>query len=161
MFFATNLAFFAVKSKIKNMKKTLLIILILPLILGIYLIVKPDKSNVVRSEVKKNVVVVIDLKKDKAFPINKIIGVVLVLSSMFFAYYFYNKTNRLLAEKENNTPQESLTIQESKICKLIKMKYSNKEIATELNISVSTVKTHVNNIYKKLGISSRKELFNG
>ncbi len=148
------------------MKKTLLIILIIPLILGIYLILKPGKSNVVQSVGKKNVVVVIDLEKEKAFPINKVIGVVLVLSSMFFAYYFYNKTNRPLLEKENKTTsenltiEESLTIQESKIYKLIKMKYSNKEIATELNISVSTVKTHVNNIYKKLGISSRKELLN-
>ncbi len=147
------------------MKKTLLIILILPLIIGIYLIVKPDTSNVV-SVGKQNVMVVIDLKKDKAFPINKVIGVVLVLYSMFFAYYFYNKTSRLLLEKENETTsdnrtiEESLTLQESKIYKLIKMKYSNKEIASELNISVSTVKTHVNNIYKKLGISSRKELLN-
>ncbi len=142
------------------MKKTLLIILIIPLILGIYLILKPGKSNVVQSVGKKNVVVVIDLEKDKAFPINKVIGVVLVLSSMFLAYYFYNKTNVLLSNQENSTPQENLTVQESKIYDLLTMKYSNKEIASELNISVSTVKTHVNNIYKKLGISSRKELFN-
>ncbi len=142
------------------MKKTLLIIFLIPLILGIYLILKPGKSNVVQSVGKKNVVVVIDLEKDKAFPINKVIGVVLVLSSMFFAYYFYNKTNITVSDKENSISKENLTVQESKIYDLLTIKYSNKEIAAELNISVSTVKTHVNNIYKKLGISSRKELVN-
>ena len=35
---------------------------------------------------------------------------------------------------------------------------SNKAIADALFISVSTVKTHINNIYAKLDISSRKEV---
>ncbi|MGB7394497.1 MAG: LuxR C-terminal-related transcriptional regulator, partial [Pricia sp.] len=35
---------------------------------------------------------------------------------------------------------------------------SNKEIAGELFISISTVKTHITNIYGKLKVSSRKEL---
>lgn len=54
--------------------------------------------------------------------------------------------------------KEALTNQESKIFHLIKLGKSNKEIASELFISHSTVKTHVNNIYKKLGIASRDEL---
>jgi DNA-binding CsgD family transcriptional regulator len=37
-------------------------------------------------------------------------------------------------------------------------KKSNKEIASELFISHNTVKTHINNIYKKLAISNREEL---
>jgi len=35
---------------------------------------------------------------------------------------------------------------------------SNKEIANELFISLSTVKTHITNIYNKLKVSSRQEL---
>ena len=35
---------------------------------------------------------------------------------------------------------------------------TNKEIASELFISLSTVKTHINNLNKKLNVTSRKEL---
>jgi DNA-binding NarL/FixJ family response regulator len=35
---------------------------------------------------------------------------------------------------------------------------SNKEIAKELFISLSTVKTHITNIYKKLNLSNRSDL---
>lgn len=35
---------------------------------------------------------------------------------------------------------------------------SNKIIADKLNIEMSTLKTHINNIYKKTGAGSRKEL---
>ena len=32
---------------------------------------------------------------------------------------------------------------------------SNREIAAELNISISTVKAHLTSLYRKLGVSSR------
>ena len=51
-----------------------------------------------------------------------------------------------------------LTPQELKIAKAIAAQKTNKEIATELFISLSTVKTHINNIYKKLGITDREML---
>ena len=35
---------------------------------------------------------------------------------------------------------------------------TNKEIAEQLFISLSTVKSHINTIYSKLSISSRKEI---
>jgi DNA-binding NarL/FixJ family response regulator len=35
---------------------------------------------------------------------------------------------------------------------------SNKAIAERLSISVKTVKTHLTNVFKKLGLSSRLEL---
>ncbi|MEX0273217.1 MAG: response regulator transcription factor, partial [Flavobacteriaceae bacterium] len=50
-----------------------------------------------------------------------------------------------------------LTAQEREIARLILKGHTNKEIAAALFISVSTVKTHVNNVYKKLDISSREE----
>jgi DNA-binding CsgD family transcriptional regulator len=53
-----------------------------------------------------------------------------------------------------------LTIQERKIFGLLLDGKSNKEISDELNIGLSTVKTHITSIYSKLGISSRKEALN-
>ena len=38
---------------------------------------------------------------------------------------------------------------------------SNREIADALNITESTVKTHVRNIYSKYGVHSRAELLSG
>ncbi len=52
-----------------------------------------------------------------------------------------------------------LSRQERTIQHLILEGKSNKEIAGELFISLSTVKTHITNIYSKLQVSSRKELF--
>jgi len=54
---------------------------------------------------------------------------------------------------------KSLSIQEYKIFEFLKDGHSNKEIARQMNIEISTVKSHVNNIYLKLGVNSRKEIF--
>lgn len=51
-----------------------------------------------------------------------------------------------------------LTIQERKIYQLLREGKTNKEIAEECVISVSTVKSHVNSIYSKLGVGSRTEI---
>lgn len=67
----------------------------------------------------------------------------------------------ILKQKKSSNkklPTEQLTNQETKIFDLIKSGKTNKEIATVLFISHSTVKTHVNNIYKKLDITTRNEL---
>ena len=53
---------------------------------------------------------------------------------------------------------QKLTIQERKIVEHILADKTNKEIATDLFISHSTVKTHINNLYKKLGVSTREEV---
>ncbi len=50
-----------------------------------------------------------------------------------------------------------LTKQEQNVLNLLLDEKSNKEIADSLCISLSTVKTHINNIYKKLNIQSREE----
>lgn len=59
-------------------------------------------------------------------------------------------------EKKNSL--SDLTVQERKIFALLQEGKSNKEIADDCAISVSTVKSHVNNIYSKLQVSSRKEI---
>ncbi|MDY0152619.1 MAG: LuxR C-terminal-related transcriptional regulator, partial [Candidatus Cloacimonas sp.] len=50
-----------------------------------------------------------------------------------------------------------LTDRETEILQLLGQGKSNKEIAQELFISVNTVKVHLNNVFKKLGVSSRTE----
>ena len=52
----------------------------------------------------------------------------------------------------------NLTNKEIAILKLITEGKSNKEIAAINFVEVSTIKTHINNIYTKLGISNRKEV---
>lgn len=51
-----------------------------------------------------------------------------------------------------------LTPQELKVAQLIVQDKSNKDIANALFVSVSTIKTHINNIYKKLNVQSRDEV---
>ena len=78
--------------------------------------------------------------------------VVLVLAAV--GYYFQNKKRSV----RGSTALETLTSQERKIMDAILDGKSNKEIAAHFYISVSTVKSHINSIYKKLGLSSRTEI---
>lgn len=55
---------------------------------------------------------------------------------------------------------QDLSIQERKIYSLLLEGKSNKEIADELGIELSTVKSHLSSIYSKLKISSRKDILN-
>jgi len=54
-----------------------------------------------------------------------------------------------------NFGQEELTPAERKILQMIVGGNSNKEIAYDLNVSENTVKTHVKNVFEKLGVSDR------
>jgi DNA-binding CsgD family transcriptional regulator len=52
---------------------------------------------------------------------------------------------------------KKLSVQERRIFELLQKRATNQEIADELNIELSTVKSHVSNIFSKLKISSRKD----
>jgi len=52
----------------------------------------------------------------------------------------------------------NLTRREKEIAQMVLLGHRNKEVARSLSISVGTVKVHLHNIYKKLGIKSRPEL---
>lgn len=54
----------------------------------------------------------------------------------------------------------SLTKQEQTVLEHLLADKSNKEIADALFVSVSTVKTHVNNLFKKLNVQTRNEVKN-
>ena len=52
---------------------------------------------------------------------------------------------------------EPLSDRELEVLGLIVDGFSNREIADELVIAVSTVKSHVNHIYQKLDVNSRTQ----
>lgn len=127
----------------------------IPLLLGVFLLVRPQKNTDVTSFEREQVSInIVQLKQDKPMPFDKIFGSILVLISVGM-FFWLNKPQQAVSPQHKAV---ALTTQEYKIHNLIKEGYTNKEIATELHVSVSTVKTHINNIFKKKGVSSRKEL---
>ena len=54
--------------------------------------------------------------------------------------------------------RESLTSQESVIARLVADGRTNREVAAELFLSVKTVEFHLANVFRKLGIRSRRQL---
>jgi DNA-binding NarL/FixJ family response regulator len=54
-----------------------------------------------------------------------------------------------------------LTRRESEVLPLLQQGRSNAQIALALQIGIETVRTHARNIYRKLGVSSRRELAPG
>ena len=58
----------------------------------------------------------------------------------------------------DNTLNSKYTQKELEIINLIALGLTNKEIARELYISISTVKTHLENIFYKAGVSNRVQL---
>jgi DNA-binding CsgD family transcriptional regulator len=74
-------------------------------------------------------------------------------------------TDLLAKNKEdgngNNKVSEifnNLTLQERKVLELILEGKRNKEIASILYVDICTVKTHINNIYKKIGVNNRSAI---
>ncbi|WNM19818.1 response regulator transcription factor [Flavobacterium capsici] len=59
-----------------------------------------------------------------------------------------------------NPEMESLTIRENEILDLIAKGLMNKEVAYQLDISVGTVRKHIQNIYEKLQVNTRVEAVN-
>ena len=66
--------------------------------------------------------------------------------------YIPDDIARILSE---NLGQESLTPAETNVLRMIVGGMSNKEIAFALDVSENTVKTHVKNIFDKIGVSDR------
>lgn len=64
--------------------------------------------------------------------------------------------------REQAQPQtwesELLTRREGEVLVMLREALSNAQIAAALFVSVETVRTHARNIYRKLGVSSRREL---
>ena len=57
----------------------------------------------------------------------------------------------------NRTPGSNLSAREAEILGLIVKGLTNKEIATELNITVGTVKWHLNSLFARLNVADRTQ----
>lgn len=83
--------------------------------------------------------------------------VTLLVLSLILNFWLISK-HKFNKKKKQDSVKEQLTKQEQNVLDLILKEHTNKEIADALFVSVSTVKTHVNNIYKKLDANSRDEI---
>src|SRR5207344_912263 len=68
------------------------------------------------------------------------------------------KARRELARVSGRTASSGLTETERRVAALVVEGRSNKEVASELFVTVRTVETHLTKIYAKLGVRSRTEL---
>jgi DNA-binding CsgD family transcriptional regulator/tetratricopeptide (TPR) repeat protein len=64
----------------------------------------------------------------------------------------------LAPAKRSTFDPSRLTAQESAVARLVAMGMGNRQVASELFISIKTVQFHLTHIYAKLGINSRAEL---
>ncbi|MDX1471423.1 MAG: helix-turn-helix transcriptional regulator, partial [Flavobacteriaceae bacterium] len=78
-----------------------------------------------------------------------IIAIIGFLALVFGSRYYAHKKEQRL---------HSLTPRELEVFKYAQNGKTNKEIASLLNVESSTIKSHIKNIYKKLQISSRRDL---
>ncbi len=89
-----------------------------------------------------------------------------VLLMLGFMFLFYQKGMKFIALKENHKvtmdgfcKKFNLSKREKEIVRLLLLGENQKAIEDKLFISYHTVKNHVYNIYKKLGIKNRFQLF--
>jgi len=82
-----------------------------------------------------------------------------------YLYYFISRRYFLTYEMTESIPAATakelgVSEREAEIISLLVEGLSNQEIAKKLFISPNTVKTHIKNIYAKLGVNNRLQLFN-
>jgi DNA-binding CsgD family transcriptional regulator len=65
---------------------------------------------------------------------------------------------RIVSQPRAKTGWDSLTDSELRVVKLIAQGATNQSVATQLHLSLHTVKNHVHNAFTKLGINSRAQL---
>lgn len=63
-----------------------------------------------------------------------------------------------IENKKQDDIKNLLSARELEVLELIQSGMSNKQIADKLFVSVSTIKTHINNIYKILEVKNRREV---
>lgn len=82
-----------------------------------------------------------------------------------YLYYFISRRYFLTYEMagsitKTKAKKMGISEREAEIISLLVEGLSNQEIAKKLFISANTVKTHIKNIYVKLGVNNRLQLFN-
>ncbi len=104
----------------------------------------------------------------KSYPLFMIFLVVISIVFIIIFIQVKNRQLKILAEGIKSKSEErkdgstfslnTLTFRQKTVYDLILDGKSNKEIMAELFIEQSTLKSHINQIYKKLNVKSRKEL---
>jgi DNA-binding CsgD family transcriptional regulator len=87
-------------------------------------------------------------------PDNRYIYLLIIVSALILVFFGY----RVYKQRKAAKISMMLSHREASIARFILNGNTNKEIAIQLNIELSTVKTHVNNIYTKLKVANRKGL---
>jgi DNA-binding NarL/FixJ family response regulator len=64
----------------------------------------------------------------------------------------------LSAERVQKKDRTELTPREVEVCRLVGLGYSNKRISKEMAVTEGTVKVHLNNIFRKLEVTSRLQV---
>lgn len=75
------------------------------------------------------------------------------LDQILVLFYQKNKENTI----ENDLNNISLTKREIELLDMLEHRLTNTEICDKLCLSINTIKTHIKNIYKKLGVNNREE----
>jgi DNA-binding CsgD family transcriptional regulator len=78
--------------------------------------------------------------------------------NIYSLYITQKPINLLLAHSHSNPTMTTLTQRERDIVRMIKKGYTNKQISSDMYISPYTVKTHLQNIYKKMYVNNRTAL---
>ncbi len=89
---------------------------------------------------------------------NSWIWLLLMLLFTSVAFNFFQFVTSRRKRNLSSDLGKNLTQQEQKVLDFILEDKTNKEIATSMFVSVSTIKTHINNLYKKLDVRSRDEV---
>lgn len=89
----------------------------------------------------------------------KLLPILNILLNIVFLFFFTKKHLVEIATFEEKIfDKYNISIREKDVLRLLLIGKSYKDISDELFISLSTVKTHINNIYKKTKVSNRYEL---
>ena len=136
--------------KISNIK-TILFLSIIGITTIIYSLFQ--KKDEISNFNEQTEITIIDLRHGNGVNYLLFVGIFLFIFSFILLIVKHYSKNEI---KVNN--RTTLTPKENEVLLLIEKKYSNKDIANELFISVSTVKTHINNIFKKMKVKKRSDL---
>ncbi|HBX22086.1 MAG TPA: DNA-binding response regulator [Desulfotomaculum sp.] len=72
-------------------------------------------------------------------------------------YIKYSKSNEKQEQPEDTTPTVELTPREREILHFLVKGMTNKEISAATHLAVDTIKTHLRNIFRKMGIKNRSQ----
>lgn len=96
--------------------------------------------------------------KDQVLIVQSIVIIILLLLFVWLLLRYRKSSKRqLFREGLQKDLYDGLTSKQQEILKLLSEGKTNKEIAQALFVELSTVKTHINNIYRQLNVSTRKE----